>query len=150
MCTKLLYAPDICLIKKLLLNTDKTLKRTWSEAGLTWLVASILKQSSIAVAMAHHQLGRLEPGSTIPAVAVVLLMAKNPTHIHLYLNLIILIFISNPPKNIKRKLNSINRITLLTPNQSVIEWKPMESWKPRGFNLLYHIKTTAYTYTNTQ
>jgi hypothetical protein len=61
------------------------------------------------------------------AVDLGLLMAKHPTHSHSYPNLITLISIPHPPKNIRRKLNPTHPITLLTPNQPVIGWKPMEN-----------------------
>jgi hypothetical protein len=54
-------------------------------------------------------------------------MAKNPTHPHPYLNLVILISIPHPPKIIRRKLNTTHPITLLTTNQPIIGWKPMEN-----------------------
>jgi hypothetical protein len=56
-----------------------------------------------------------------------LLMAKNPTHSHPYPNLVTSISIPHPPKHIRRKLNPTHPITLLTPNQPVIGWKPMEN-----------------------
>jgi hypothetical protein len=73
-----------------------------------------------------------------------MLMAKNPTHVHPYPNLITLISIPHPSKNIRRELNPIHPIILLTTNQ------PLIGWKSRGFSLLSHIKPTAYTYTDTQ
>jgi hypothetical protein len=60
-------------------------------------------------------------------VVIGLLMAKNPIHSHPYPNLITLIFIPHPTKNIRRKLNPTHPITLLIPNQPVIGWKPMEN-----------------------
>jgi hypothetical protein len=42
-------------------------------------------------------------------------------------NLVILTSVPHPPKNIRRKLNPIHPITLLTPNQSIIGWKTMEN-----------------------
>jgi hypothetical protein len=56
-----------------------------------------------------------------------LLMAKNPTQIHPYPNLVTLISIPHRPKNITRKLKPTHPIILLTPNQPVIGWKPMET-----------------------
>jgi hypothetical protein len=54
-------------------------------------------------------------------------MAKIPTHVRLYPNLITLILILHPPKNIRSKLNPNHPIILLILNQSIIGCKPMDT-----------------------
>jgi hypothetical protein len=61
-------------------------------------------------------------------------------------NLVTLTSIPQPPRNIRRKLNSTHPITLLTPNQSITRWKPMENPRVQSEHIVSSSRDPIRTY----